>query len=91
LPHNVRLYWDGNEADQRKGECAMIELQTKLARDLEPGDTVLDDDGRAVTVREKWRGFVTFEHKGRPAKSIGIDWTNGEWSQIPATQLCHLA
>jgi hypothetical protein len=64
----------------------------KLAKDLEPGDRVVMEDGTIRTVGDLARGFATFvEIDGKKRRGVLIGWAGGDrtdFSTVPADQKC---
>jgi len=63
----------------------------KLAKNLEPGDRVLMDDGSYKTVQDLAIGVATFASVGgKKVRGVLIGWKEGrdEFSTVPADQKC---
>jgi hypothetical protein len=70
----------------------MMEANTKLVGDLEPGDRVLMEDGAVRIVAKVGKGFAKYRrHDGTTEPSVLIDWKDGDWSQCPHSEIATLA
>ena len=65
----------------------------KLAKNLEPGDRVLMDDGSYKTVEDLAIGVATFASvDGKKVRGVLIGWKEDrtEFSTVPGDQKCRL-
>ena len=69
-----------------------MKMETKAAKDLEPGDKILDADGKALTIREKSRGFAVIELDGKAKRGIMLEYKEiRDWSQVHPDEQVTLA